>query len=850
MDNNDRAHGKFSRSNGIAFPQPGPSGESRHEFKRTHENQTEYQPGKRQRTGPRHGKIVRRPRVDLEATLPPDIQKSQHRANHIQDQQVIRLKSNFFHLTTNNRYTVYLYSVKFEPEYEETRYKKGIFYRFVENNEEFLNIGKIFNGSNLYTTSKLENDVTTLEGKDNMTDNDVKITIKFDKSLSTLHSSEEIYQSLNTILRRAIEGLSLTLIRRNLYDPEEKTTLYDLKLEIWPGYVTSVRQRDAGLLMCCEFNNKIMRTESVYDDYMRCRCNLRDWKEAFKKEVLGSTVLTNYNKRTYRIDDVHFEADPQSTFDIKDGKCSYYDYYHTKYGITIKDLRQPLLIHNSKKKQRNQIDKAKRGDDFDQIMLIPELCYITGLSDGMRSNNNAMKAIANKTRLDASARVRRLDKFQKRINATEKSRSVLENYFMTLNPNLVEFEGRLIPKPKILFDRNQGLQIEGDFSRNLVNKGLFRPGLLDNWVVLSTERYKKETHDFCRTLKESVQSAGLQINYPRDIYFLRYDNKHEYYKELQKLANKDPQIILIVVPNNQEDRYKAIKKFSCITRIIPTQVVMAKTILLKSGGGRNLSVATKVAVQMSCKIGGAPWAVRIPLEGILIIGFDVSHNKQNGKSFSAMVACFDHNLAQFFSCVSEHKYGEQISTDFTLNVQKAIKAYQAENYEKKLTRLVIYRDGVGEGQIAQVLEYEKKPVEETLKTQFGEDFGFAFVIVNKKTKTRIFHQSRGYEGNPPAGTVCDTHITLPERYDFFLIPADCRHGAVSPTYFNVIHDTTRLAPAIMQKLTYHLCFGYFNWSNAITVPDVVKYAGKLAFLCSQYLQEKPPHWQEKSLYFL
>jgi aubergine-like protein len=38
-------------------------------------------------------------------------------------------------------------------------------------------------------------------------------------------------------------------------------------------------------------------------------------------------------------------------------------------------------------------------------------------------------------------------------------------------------------------------------------------------------------------------------------------------------------------------------------------VILAKNLIAKGV----MSIATKVAIQLSCKIGGAPWTVEIPL---------------------------------------------------------------------------------------------------------------------------------------------------------------------------------------------------------------------------------------------
>jgi len=37
------------------------------------------------------------------------------------------------------------------------------------------------------------------------------------------------------------------------------------KLELWPGYVTSIRQHETDILMCCEINHKVMRQETALE---------------------------------------------------------------------------------------------------------------------------------------------------------------------------------------------------------------------------------------------------------------------------------------------------------------------------------------------------------------------------------------------------------------------------------------------------------------------------------------------------------------------------------------------------------------------------------------------------------
>ena len=44
-----------------------------------------------------------------------------------------------------------------------------------------------------------------------------------------------------------------------------------------------------------------------------------------------------------------------------------------------------------------------------------------------------------------------------------------------------------------------------------------------------------------------------------------------------------------------------------------------------------------------------------------------------------------------------------------------------------------------------------------------------FIVVSKRISARFFQPVQNRVQNPPSGTVVDDVVTLPERYDFFLI---------------------------------------------------------------------------------
>ena len=66
-------------------------------------------------------------------------------------------------------------------------------------------------------------------------------------------------------------------------------------------------------------------------------------------------------------------------------------------------------------------------------------------------------------------------------------------------------------------------------------------------------------------------------------------------------------------------------------------------------------------------------------------------------------------------------------------------------------RIIVFRDGVGDGQLGAVFEHEVKQFMECFRTVgFQEPPKFAFLVVKKRINTRFFLKN-GRLSNPPPG---------------------------------------------------------------------------------------------------
>lgn len=332
---------------------------------------------------------------------------------------------------------------------------------------------------------------------------------------------------------------------------------------------------------------------------------------------------------------------------------------------------------------------------------------------------------------------------------------------------------------------------------------------------------------------------------------------------LRKARNVDPQIIMVLV--EKQSSYSIIKKFCCVQQPILSQVVTRRVITQPDH--KLKSICTKIGIQMNCKLGAIPWLLKLPLGGMMTVGFDVCHDTADKtKSFGALVASMDMRTSmRYFSAATPHKDGTELSANIKAKFSLALDAYK-EEHGTLPAHIVFYRDGVGEGQLRHVYDVEVKQLRDLLQER-DPNIQFTFVIVCKRINTRIF---KGFE-NPAPGTVVDDVITLPERYDFFLVSQLVTQGTASPTSYNVIYDTSKmLTPARLQMLTFkviylfefskldltfacffsQMCHLYYNWSGTVRVPAVCQYAHKLSLLMGQFVHEQPSATLSKTLYFL
>jgi len=731
----------------------------------------------------------------------------------------INLVTNYFRVLREEDWGLHQYLVEFNPQVDQTFIRKAI----LKRNQAVIGHRFIFDGTLLHTPFRLEGDLLEFisDGKkdeDKMT----AVTLRY---VQSTEFGDPIYiQFYNLILKKCMYGMGLEEVGRGFFDPEKGINFPALNVKLWPGFLTSILHHDVDLLLCVEITHKVLRTETVLTSIMSMRISHRggNFEDQVNEKFKDTIVLTTYNNATYRIIGVDFAANPTHTFKNRKGEdISYQNYYFDKYEKEITNLEQPLLIGVSTNKN------FKTKEEQEQVVLIPEFCLFTGLTDDMRANNSLMRELSTHLHMVPSKRVRTIQGFMERLIGTTQLTTELQEWGLRFETNMIAVPGRVLFKEPVLFATGSEMPNDAeDWTKAFRNQKLLHPESLHKWILIVTHRDADKVPNLIKTMQKVSGPLGFNIAQP-EIIKVTDPKAQTYVKAIDGLHSRlqEIQMVFVVLATNAAHVYGAVKRRLAVDFGASSQCFLSKN--LTSSG--LMSIATKLVVQMTTKIGGEPWSVRVPISGLMVVGFD------SYKDTYSVVASISQNFTKYFSTVGKSKLSQN-SLIACGDIQKCLDAYKKNN-NRLPSRIVIYRagnitldSGREDNEVQQILSivqsmYGHEGVEDLPK--------LTYMIVSKRVNTRIFaDKGNGVLDNPPPGTVLDHTITLKNKYQFFMISSTARQGTVTPCSYHVIYDDSNLQADKLQILTYKLCHMYFNWSGTVSVPAHVQYAHKLAQMTS------------------
>ncbi|XP_066894371.1 piwi-like protein 4 [Kogia breviceps] len=747
----------------------------------------------------------------------------------------VKLVTNLFNLDVPQDWQLYQYHVTYSPDIESRRLRIALLY----SRKELSNKAKAFDGVILFLSQKLEEKVLELSSETQRGET-VKMTITLTRELPA--SSPVCIQVFSIIFKKILKKLSMYQIGRNFYKPSEPVDIPQHKLSLWPGFAISVSHFEGRLLFGADVSYKILRNETVLE-FMTDLCHktgMSCFPQMCEKQLIGLIVLTRYNNKTYRIDDIDWSVKPTHTFQKRDGsEITYVDYYKQQYDITLSDLNQPVLV---------SLLKSKRNDDAEVRMahLIPELCFLTGLPGQATSDFQLMKAVAEETRLTPLGRQQRLARLADDIQRNKDARFELETWGLYFGCQM-SLTGRVVPSEKVIIQDHICQPVSAaDWSKDMRTCKILSAQSLNKWLVICSNRAESVTESFLNCLRRVGRPIGFNVDHPKIIKV--QENPAAFLHAIQKYVDPEVQLVMCILPSNQKSYYESIKKYLSSDCPVPSQCVLAQTL---NKQGMMMSIATKIALQMTCKLGGELWAVEIPLKSLMVVGIDVCKDTFNqGMVVVGFVASINPRITRWFSRCILQRTTADVADCLKVFMIGALNRWYKHNHGLP-ARIIVYRAGVGDGQLKTLIEYEvPQLLSGVTEASSNTSPKLSVIVVRKKCMPRFLTEAGRTLQNPPLGTIVDSGATRPEWYDFYLISQVACRGTINPTYYNVIYDDNGLKPDHMQRLTFKLCHLYYNWPGLISVPAPCQYAHKLTFLVAQSTHKEPSLELANSLFYL
>ncbi|XP_074493451.1 piwi-like protein 2 isoform X2 [Sebastes fasciatus] len=751
----------------------------------------------------------------------------------------ITIGSNHITIHCKNE-AVYQYHVTFTPNVE----SMGMRFGMMKDHRPTTGEVVAFDGSILFLPVKMK-DVVLLKSVRRTDNEEIQIKVQMTKILPP--NSDLCIPFYNVVLRRVMKIIGLKLVGRNHYDPESAVILGKHRLQVWPGYSTGIKRTDGGLYLNVDVSHKVLRNDSVLNIMnMLYQQSKENFQDECTKELIGSIVITRYNNRTYRIDAIEWNKSPKDTFTLMDGtKTTFVEYYSKNYGITIKEMDQPLLMHRPKERAKPGGKQIITGE----ILLVPELSFMTGIPEKMRKDFRAMKDLTMHINVSGEQHTHSIKQLLKNISSNPESQKELTRWGLDIDSEILVTKGRILPLETICLQSSSfttGADVS--WSREIVRDASISSIPMNIWAIFYPRRCAEQAEELVSTFNKVAGPIGFRLERPIRVE-LRDDRTETYVKSIHSQLTSEPnmQLVVCIMVGNRDDLYSAIKKLCCVKNPIPSQAINVRTI---SQQQKLRSVAQKILLQMNSKLGGELWTVNVPLKHLMVVGVDVHHDTSKAhQSVMGFVASVNSSLTRWYSRVTFQTPTEELINGFRVCLLAALQKYYEVNHNLP-EKIVVYRDGVSDGQLMMVEQYEIPQLIKCFETFPSYEPKLVFIVVQKRISTTLYAWTANSIGTPPPGTVLDHTLTQKDWVDFFLMAHHIRQGCGLPTHYISLYNTANLTPDHLQRLTYKMCHLYWNWPGTIRVPAPCKYAHKLAFLAGQYLHSEPAIQLSDKLFFL
>jgi eukaryotic translation initiation factor 2C len=416
-----------------------------------------------------------------------------------------------------------------------------------------------------------------------------------------------------------------------------------------------------------------------------------------------------------------------------------------------------------------------------------------------------------------------------------------------------------------------------------MNEVMFsKPSSLKKWsyLLISLPGYRdafdsQSLGQNIKTFGQALMAAGMNVAAPLAGQRLELNDMDDARLDIKmEAAARNLELLLIILPDTPIPIYNRIKHLGDVKYGIHTICTVGHKMAKERGQDQYM---TNVALKFNLKLGGNNQLLEDSRLGIIredktmVVGIDVTHpspgSSSKAPSIAGMVANVDRFLGQWPATLRiQTDARQEMVSDLEAMLQSRLLLWKRKGGHKEYPEnILVYRDGVSEGQYQKVLDEELPLLRKACESTYppvDQKKGlprFTIVIVGKRHHTRFYptrEADADRSSNCKAGTVVDRGVTEARNWDFFLQAHAAIQGTARPAHYFVVIDEVfrhrykvvpqpyRNVADILEELTQAMCYTFGRATKAVSICTPAYYADILCERARCYLSgvfETPTH---------
>ncbi len=508
------------------------------------------------------------------------------------------------------------------------------------------------------------------------------------------------------------------------------------------------------------------------------------------RQISGLKIFTTHIRNRKRIDTIDSLSEEKANeykFEKDNQMITVSKYFKDEYNIDLSFGDFPLLLMKGGSKCHFPVEVCNVCPE----QPVPKRLITPNMTREIVRNSNSQKPIERFSFIEETTE-----------NVVKESQELLKAFGLKVDKKPIKLNARKLDSPKV----------EG--SDRKVKEGV----QLKDWCFINlspkVEHVMNKAKEFVDQMIISSKSMGINITSIGTPFVMngKCDDSKTVDLIFQKAKKICPNLQLIVfcissnsnpddmdfndedsdeeqvVEHSKDNIYNNIKYYGDIKHGIITQCINADHVLEIPRGYFN-----NFLLKINSKLEGKNVIIsphsRLPVmsKPVMIVGVDVTHPGSNPSgndsriisSVAAVVGSYDSNFLKYYASVRvQPQNKKEIVSEFDVMMKELLLQFHSLNGRYPQS-IIIFRDGVSEGQFKQVMDNECKLLLKAFYELMPKYVPkVTVIIVAKRHQTRLITVNEEFDvksGKPilniPAGTVIDNTIVSPMNREFYL----CSH---------------------------------------------------------------------------